>query len=92
MLLTGRTHEETFTKATCELYCSWLPLAQWAGLIIFCVFTMWYLLLGCVCRAQEARRSRAFITARRVYYRRKRYTCGCLCGAEELLSTPLLNV
>jgi len=88
----GRSDEATFTKATCELYCGFPPAFQLIGLIIFFIFTLWYLLLGGCCRAQEARRSRAFITATHVHYRRKRYTCGCLCGGEEVLSAPLLNV
>jgi hypothetical protein len=62
------------------------------GLVIFFVFNLWYLLLGGCCRAQEARRSRAFVTATHVHYRSKRYTCGCLCGGEEMTSVPLLNV
>ena len=88
----GRADEATFTNATCELYCGWVPLLQIFGLIIFLLFTLWYLLLGSSCRSREARRSRAFITATHVHYRRKRYTCGCLCGGEEVLSVPLLNV
>ncbi len=90
----GRSDEDTFTKATCELYCSFLPCKCFPliSLVPFLVFTVWYLLLGGCCRAQEARRSRAFITATHLHYRRKRYTCGCFGGGEDVVSVPLLNV
>jgi len=55
-------------------------------------FALSYLLLGGHCRTQEACRSRAFITAKHIHCRPKRYTCGCLCGGEEVASVPLLDV